>query len=69
MMSLSRGYALPTYTLLGLTTVFLGMIRTRPEIPPLRLDRALVRQIVIVTLVFLVAMHLFVAANVRWSGS
>ena len=69
MMSLSRGYALPTYTLLGLTTVFLGLVRTRPEIPALRLDRAFIKQIVIVTLVFLVAMHLFVAANVRWSGS
>ena len=69
MMSLSRGYALPTYTLLGLTTVFLGLVKTRPEIPALRLDRSFIKQIVIVTLVFLFAMHLFVAANVRWSGS
>lgn len=69
MMSLSRGYALPTYTLLGLTTVFLGLVKTRPAIPALRLNWALIKQIMIVTLVFLVAMHLFVAANVRWSGS
>ncbi len=69
MMSLSRGYALPTYTLLGLTTVFIGLVKTRPQIPAMRLDRAFIKQIVIVTLAFLVVMHLFVAANVRWSGS
>ena len=69
MMSLSRGYALPTYTLLGLTTVFLSLVKTRPEIPAMRLDRGFLKQTVIVTLAFLIVMHLFVSANVRWSGS
>lgn len=68
MMSLSRGYVLPTYTLLGLTTVFFVLVRTRPEMRGLRLDGRLIRNIATVAAVFLVVMYLFVATKVRWSG-
>jgi O-antigen ligase len=68
MMSLSRGYEVPTYTLLGIAAVWLMLAHTRPHLPPLRLDRPLMKQILIAGAAYLVAMHIFVRLSVRWSG-
>lgn len=67
MLSLTRSYVIPTYLMLGISTVFLLQVRTQPATEPIRLSLGLLGKMFAVTAGYLVAMHLFVRMFVRWS--
>ena len=66
MMSLTRNYVIPTYLILGIATVYLRMVRTEPEMPPVAVSMGLLGKTFALAVSFLVVMHVFVMAFVRW---
>lgn len=66
MLSLTRNYVIPTYTLLGLATVYLGLVRTYPRKPPLVCGLSLLGRSFALCLAYLLAMQVFVRVFVSW---
>ncbi len=64
MLTLSLNYVIPTFTLLGLVTVYLNMTRSQPPLPEVRFDSRWLLTWTGVSLVFLVMLNLFVKAFV-----
>jgi O-antigen ligase len=60
MMSLTLNYIVPTYTILGITTVYLGMTTSDPPLPEKRLDANWLVTWTMLALAFLLALSLFV---------
>ncbi len=67
MLSLSLSYIAPTYTVLGLVTVYVGLGAARSAAPVLRCDLALLQRLALVSVAFLAAAYVFVRVMVRWS--
>ena len=66
MLSLSRPYVTPTYMLLGLATVYLDQTRTLPPLIQRGVDRRLLKQVAVASLIYLAATYAFVRVVVRW---
>lgn len=66
MLSLSRNFVIPTYLMLGLSTVYLRIVRTEPDKPPIVCGVALLGKALALSVCYLVAMQIFVKAFVRW---
>jgi O-antigen ligase len=66
MLTLSVGYIVPTYTVLGLAAVYLQMVVTSPPVPPLRFDGQLLKRMLLMSVIFLAVLFVFVRLFVRW---
>ena len=66
MMSLSQCYLLPTYTLLGMSAVFVNMTPADPPTPPVRVDGRLLATAACIGVLFLFAIYVFVRVMVRY---
>jgi O-antigen ligase len=66
MISISRNYVVPSYLMLGTATVYLQMARTAPPLADLGLSGKLVKQVVFVSIGFVVATYVFVRVFARW---
>lgn len=60
MMSLTLVYILPTYSILALATVYLGMVRTDPPAAAMHLDARLVQRMVLASVCCLAGLYVFV---------
>jgi hypothetical protein len=68
MMSLSRGYAQPTYLVAGLAASYLSLTaQNRPDLAP-GLSSRMVARMAGGSLGFLVVMYFFVLASVHWGA-
>ncbi len=66
MLSLTRNYVIPTYTMLGLASAYLAIVRTDPPKPPLRWGMGLLGKGFAVSVGYLLLMQVFVQLFVRW---
>jgi len=66
MMSLSRGYVVPTYLVLGLASAYQQCAARTGTLRGLRLTPSLVVHVIALSVLFLIAMYLFVIVSVRW---
>jgi O-antigen ligase len=66
MMTLSVGTIAPTFTILGLATVYLRIGATHPPLPPLRFDLKLVRRLAGVSVLFMGGVYVFVRLFINW---
>ena len=66
MLSLTRNYVSPTYLLLGLASSYLSLVLTDPPKPQIRFGLRLLGRTFAWSIVFLLALQLFVKASVRW---
>lgn len=60
LLTISYCYAVPTYTVIGVVTAFLGMTVTHPPIAPDRFDARLMLQFLLISVIYLVGIHVFV---------
>ncbi len=60
MLSVSYSYAVPTYTVLGLGSAYLGMTRVFPPLSLPRFDGRLVGRFVMISVLFLIGLQIFV---------
>jgi hypothetical protein len=65
MMSLSRGFTVPTYLVLGLVTAYANLYPTAEEAPVLRLDTRLLQRLAYVSVLFLAGTYVFVRVFFR----
>jgi O-antigen ligase len=65
-LSLSRTFAIPTYTILGLVAAFQQCAATGPSPIALRFTLRLALQLTVVSVLFLILIHLFVMRNVSY---
>lgn len=68
MLSLTRNYVIPTYSLLGLAAVYLWLVRTEPARQAPRWDLRLLGRCFALSVLYLLAMQVFVKLSVRWGG-
>jgi hypothetical protein len=66
MLTLSLSYIVPTYTVLGLVTVYLGVAVARAAQPVLRCDLPLLTRLAAVSVAFVAASYVLVRVLVRW---
>jgi O-antigen ligase len=66
MLTLSVNYLAPTYTMLGLATVYLRRGATFPPLPALRFDLKLVQRLALTSVLFLGSTYVFVRVFIRW---
>ncbi|MCI0455473.1 MAG: O-antigen ligase family protein [Gemmataceae bacterium] len=66
MLTLSLSYIVPTYMVLGLVTVYLGVAVVRVAQPVLRCDIQLLGRLAVVSVAFVAASYVFVNVMVRW---
>jgi hypothetical protein len=66
LLSLSRAIVVPTYIPLALAAAYLRLTSTYPPLPPMPFDRRVVKRMVLVSIIFLLALYVFVRTNVRW---
>ncbi len=66
MLFLTLCYIMPTYTVLGLGTVYLRAAATEPPLPRVRFDGRLLKRMVIASAVFLAVLYVFVRAFIHW---
>ncbi len=66
MLTLSVCYIVPTYTILGLASVYLRLAAAHPPLPVRRFDGRLFQRMVLVGIVFLAAVYVFVRLFLRW---
>jgi hypothetical protein len=59
-LSLSLNYVMPTYTIVGLAVAFLELAQTQPEVRQPRFDAVLLKRLAGVSLLFLVAVYVFI---------
>lgn len=67
MLSLTRNYVIPTYLMLGLATAYMSIVRTAPEKEPICWSMRLVGRSFAASLLYLLAMQVFIKAFVRWN--
>lgn len=68
MMSLSRGYTVTTYTIVGLAAAYRRLALPEAVVPPTRLDGRLVARLILVSLLFLVVAKVYVRIFARFGG-
>ena len=66
--ALSRAYVVTTYMVLGLTTSYLMLADQSGNLPIVRFDLRFLRNVALVSSVFLAIMYLVVRVMARWSG-
>lgn len=66
MLSLTRNYVSPTYLMLGLASAYLSLVLTDPPKPQIRFGLSLLGRTFAWSMLFLLALQLFVKASVRW---
>lgn len=66
MLFLTLCYIMPTYTVLGLGTVYLRAATTEPPMPREHFDGRLLKRMLIASAVFLVIIYIFVRAFIHW---
>lgn len=66
MLSLTRNYVSPTYLMLGLASSYLTLVLTDPPKPQIRFGLRLLGRTFAWSILFLLALQLFVKASVRW---
>ena len=66
MLSLTRNYVIPTYLMLGLASSYLALVRTNPQKAQIRFGMSLLGRTFAWSMMFLLAMQLFVKVAVRW---
>ena len=66
MLFLTLCYIMPTYTVLGLGTVYLRAAATEPPMPRLRFDGRLLKRMLTASAVFLVILYIFVRVFIHW---
>lgn len=68
LMSLSNPYTIPTYTVLGLSSVYVALVEREYGVPVARLDGRLLRRLATVSVIFLVIVQVGVRILARVSG-
>jgi hypothetical protein len=68
MLCLTRNYVIPTYSLLGLAAVYLWLVRTEPAKQAPRWGMRLLGRCFALSVLYLLAMQVFVKLCVRWNG-
>jgi putative inorganic carbon (hco3(-)) transporter len=66
MLSLTRNYVIPTYTMLGLSAVYISIAQTKPQKAPLVWGMSLLGRSFAWSVGYLLAMQVFVKLFVRW---
>ncbi len=66
MLFLTLCYIMPTYTILGLGTVYLQAAATEPPLPHVRFDGRLVKRMIVFSGIFLVVLYIFVRVFIHW---
>jgi O-antigen ligase len=66
MLALSLCYIVPTYTMLGLGTVFLQAAHTELPFVPMRWGLALLKRVAVASVLFLAATYLFIRVFLHW---
>ncbi|MDB5349294.1 MAG: hypothetical protein JWN86_541 [Planctomycetota bacterium] len=66
MISLSRGYVIPTYMMLGLSTAYLQVVGSVSDLIPPRLDAPFLRRLLLVNVGFLVGLYAFIRIFARF---
>jgi len=64
-MSITNPFALVTYTMFGVASVFIRLADPRPPVPDLRLGARLIRRTVVFSALFMVAFYVFVRLAAR----
>jgi O-antigen ligase len=66
MLFLTLCYIMPTYTILGLATVFPQTATTEPPLPRMRFDGRLVKRMIVASGIFLMVLYVFVRVFIHW---
>src|SRR5262249_52301436 len=66
MLSLSRGYVVPTYLTLGLAAAYLRLANVRPTLPLLRVSPWLVRRLLLVSAASVVGIYCYIRVFARY---
>jgi O-antigen ligase len=67
MLSLTRNYVIPTYTMLALSAVYLWLVRTEPARRAPQWGMGLLGRTFALSVVYLLAMQVFVRLSVHWN--
>jgi O-antigen ligase len=66
MLSLTRNYVIPTYTMLGLCAIYLHLVRTRPAVKQETWGMSLLGRSFACSVVYLLCTQVFVRLAVQW---